>query len=323
MNIFDNFKRNLLLSLGISAFIFLTMAFYANFHELIKVLRLFNWLYLPIVLAMTFCNLLLRFFKWDFYLSQLAIPLGKKDSLTIFFSGLVMTVTPAKMGEVVKSYLLKQKNGTAMSLSAPIIVAERLTDFIALALLSTIGVITFHYGQKALAFMAFILMAAVVGARSKKIAMMILEPLTRLPILSNHAKRLFTAHQSIHALVASKNLLWATFLSLLGWLCECTGFLLVIKGFNVSFDIVQAVSIYSFATIMGAMLMMPGGLGATEASLTGLLIVTSNLSKAFAVSSTLLIRVCTLWFAVLLGSIVLLKNKDAWKTASEEEALNL
>ena len=48
--------------------------------------------------------------------------------------------------------------------------------------------------------------------------------------------------------------------------------------------------------------MLPGGLGATEASLTGLLIFL-NISKDISAASTIIIRICTLWFAVLLGII--------------------
>jgi uncharacterized protein (TIRG00374 family) len=48
--------------------------------------------------------------------------------------------------------------------------------------------------------------------------------------------------------------------------------------------------------------MLPGGLGATEASLTGLLILL-NIPKDISVASTFIIRVATLWFAVILGII--------------------
>jgi len=48
--------------------------------------------------------------------------------------------------------------------------------------------------------------------------------------------------------------------------------------------------------------MLPGGLGATEASLTGLLVLL-NIPKDVSAASTIIIRVCTLWFAVILGII--------------------
>ena len=54
---------------------------------------------------------------------------------------------------------------------------------------------------------------------------------------------------------------------------------------------------------------MPGGLGAADASVTGLLLLlvrAAPMSQPVAVAATLLIRFCTLWFGVLLGLPALL-----------------
>ena len=45
-----------------------------------------------------------------------------------------------------------------------------------------------------------------------------------------------------------------------------------------------------------------GGLGLTEITLAGLLL--QFMGEGFAASATLVIRLCTLWFAVLLGGVV-------------------
>ena len=50
--------------------------------------------------------------------------------------------------------------------------------------------------------------------------------------------------------------------------------------------------------------MLPGGLGVTEGSLTFLL-VQKQVATDVAVATTFLIRVVTLWFAVLVGIISL------------------
>lgn len=57
-----------------------------------------------------------------------------------------MSVTPGKIGEVFKSYLLKEQIGTPISKSAPIVFAERITDFLSLVLLSLTGALMFGYG---------------------------------------------------------------------------------------------------------------------------------------------------------------------------------
>jgi uncharacterized membrane protein YbhN (UPF0104 family) len=56
--------------------------------------------------------------------------------------------------------------------------------------------------------------------------------------------------------------------------------------------------------------MLPGGLGATEGSLTFMLI-RNHYPKNIAVASTFIIRVVTLWFAVLIGifSVTIYQNR--------------
>ena len=57
-----------------------------------------------------------------------------------------MTVTPGKVGEWLKSYLLKEVHGTPVTRSAPILLAERLTDSLALLIICGFGVVAF--GQR-------------------------------------------------------------------------------------------------------------------------------------------------------------------------------
>ena len=97
------------------------LAIYADFNEMVAVLRDFEWALLVPILLFTLFNYALRFFKWDVYLRLIgATGVPKMDSLLIFLSGLAMAMTPGKVGEVLKSYLLKQVRGTPISVSAPI-----------------------------------------------------------------------------------------------------------------------------------------------------------------------------------------------------------
>ncbi|HMS34771.1 MAG TPA: lysylphosphatidylglycerol synthase domain-containing protein [Ignavibacteria bacterium] len=48
--------------------------------------------------------------------------------------------------------------------------------------------------------------------------------------------------------------------------------------------------------------MLPGGLGLTEASLTGLMVLL-NIPKDISVASTFIIRIATLWFSVAVGIV--------------------
>ena len=93
-----------------------------------------------------------------------------------------------------------------------------------------------------------------------------------------------------------------TVLSLFSWCFECFGYYLILINFKIDVNLLWASFSYSFATVLGAVSMLPGGLGVTEGSLT-LLLIEKNYPKDLAVASTFIIRVVTLWFAVLIGII--------------------
>jgi uncharacterized protein (TIRG00374 family) len=100
-------------------------------------------------------------------------------------------------------------------------------------------------------------------------------------------------------------------LGLISWAGECLAFYLVLLGLGFAPDttlLLQATFILAMATLVGAASMLPGGLGAADASVTGLLLLlvrAAPMSQPVAVAATLLIRFCTLWFGVLLGLVAL------------------
>jgi uncharacterized protein (TIRG00374 family) len=56
----------------------------------------------------------------------------------------------------------------------------------------------------------------------------------------------------------------------------------------------------NWGAVTGALSMLPGGIGAAEGSMTSLLLLI-QVPKALATTATIIIRICTIWFAVLLG----------------------
>ncbi|MFZ6019822.1 MAG: lysylphosphatidylglycerol synthase domain-containing protein, partial [Chloroflexota bacterium] len=65
----------------------------------------------------------------------------------------------------------------------------------------------------------------------------------------------------------------------------------------------NAVFILAFSTVVGAVSALPGGLGASEASIAGMLVLVGGAAPAIASAATVIIRLATLWFGVSLGLI--------------------
>ncbi len=302
---FQKYKKRIIYSLVFGALVYLALSIYANLNELLVAFGQFNWVLFPLILFLSFCNYIARFFKWDYYTRVLGIKIERKLSFVIFLSSFIMAITPGKVGEVFKSYLLKEQNGTAISKSAPIILAERITDFLSLILLSLIGALMFGYETKLIFATGLFFVILILLISSKKISYSIIGFFEKFRFFSKVSHRVHIAYDSIYQMVKFKQLLITLVLSIISWFFECTGFYIVINSFGIEnlihINIFVATFIYGFATIAGAVTMLPGGLGATDASIAFLLISLQGVAENIAVAGTLIIRVATLWFAVIVG----------------------
>jgi uncharacterized protein (TIRG00374 family) len=108
------------------------------------------------------------------------------------------------------------------------------------------------------------------------------------------------------SLCRPKLLAMATSIAIPSWACECVGFALIVNAFPGSHvDVGLAMVIYAASTIAGALSFLPGGLGVTEGGMTILLVQSGHIEEPVALAATLLIRLATLWFGVLLGVVLL------------------
>lgn len=300
----NKLRQRILVSIVLAGVIYLAFTIYANFTQVLHAFGLFNWLLLPLLLLLSFLNYFARFLKWDFYLSIIRVEIKKIDSLSTFMSGLIMSVTPAKLGEVLKSVLVKEITGVPISKTAPIILAERITDFLSLLIIAITGAYLFDYGGKITIIVAIFFIALIFIISNKKIALPIINFAERISFIKKYIHNIHSAYESSYQLLKPKPLLQMTVLSLVAWGFECLGYYIILVNFDLNFGFLWAFFSYSFSTILGAISMLPGGLGLTEGSLTFLL-VQKQVTMDIAVVTTFIIRVVTLWFAVLVGIISL------------------
>jgi len=103
------------------------------------------------------------------------------------------------------------------------------------------------------------------------------------------------------------------------------GYYFVLAGFaGVDATPLVCLFLWSSTTLIGAVSFMPGGLGATEGSLAVLATrLVGGVTAPIALASTLLIRACTLWFAVLIGgiSLAIFMRDPAIRSASRDAEL--
>ncbi len=290
------------------------MIIYANFGNLLSAFEKFNWIFLPVIIILVTLAYFIRFIKWNFFLRNVDVHLPLKENLFVFFSGLSMTITPAKAGEVWKGWLIREINGENLSKTVPVVIVDRVTDVMGLIILSFSGILFYKSGIYVLLILIIVFTAFIIAIKSETIS-------TRLiSILEARAGRysgdIKDMHEIFQKSLTSKYLVGMSLLAVVPWLLECLSIFFVIHGFGQSINLVFSVFIYSFSTLLGAVSFIPGGLGVAEASLSGFLVL-FGLSSSIAVGAALIVRLATLWYGAILGFLVyLIFNKRIIKPKS-------
>lgn len=299
--------RRLLGVMLLAVAVYGAIVLYRGVGEVAGRFEAFAWASFAIACGLAFTNYLLRFLKWEFYLAVLGIRgVPKGESLLTFLSGFVLTVTPGKVGEVFKSLVLFQTRGVPVVRTAPIVVAERVTDLIAIILIIAVGSLSFPggLGWAAIGASAVAALLAIVGSR--RLSRRLTDVLPRLPGPAGRAgarvaPKLSQALDGLRDLTTPSRLAWPTLLSVAAWSLEGLGLWVILRGFGESPSVLLAGFFYATATLAGALVPVPGGLGVTEKLLEEQLARVGHVPSATATAAMLLIRFATLWFGVAIG----------------------
>jgi len=251
--------------------------------------------------ALSLFNYALRVARWQLYLRRLGHHLPWRFVSLTFMAGFAFTLSPGKLGELVRARYYQPK-GIALSRVTAAFFVERLLDLLAMILLAA-AVLT-----ELKAYQSFLWVAvALVGGL---LAMLALVPWPRVQAeLERHAHgKVVMAARSVVSMLASARqfltpglLLSGLLLGLVAWGAEAVGLKLVGDVIAPApLPLASAMGIYSVAIIVGALSFLPGGLGSTEAVMAALLFA-HGYTMPQAILLTLICRLLTLWLAVVIG----------------------
>jgi uncharacterized protein (TIRG00374 family) len=303
----------ILLGVAAGVAIYLGFAIWKGWRDVAGALASFSWWAALGGLGLAAANYLVRFLRWQYYLRVLKVAVPAGESFLVFLGGFALTVTPGKLGEAVKAFLLRESRGIPAARTAPIVIAERLTDLVGLLLLAMVGVFSFDVDRRFLAVGAALIGVGLLAVSVESVAKLGIRVAGQVPGVRKFAHRLDTFHQSTKALLRPGPLLVAVALSVVSWTFECVAFWLVVGGFpGAQVKMQAAVFIYSAMTVVGALSFLPGGLGATEAGMLSLLgKLGTGTTAGVSLAAVFVTRLCTLWFAVAvgLGALVLFARR--------------
>lgn len=293
-------SKKFLLLILLTVAVFVGLFSYGDFRDIGGQLSRFPVTYLLAALGLALVNYALRFLRWSYYLHFLKIRVPFVVSVLIFLAGLAMAITPGKAGELIKSYLLRDRVGVPVAESAPVVVMERLTDVISVVLLALLG-LTLLPLTVLLVLALVLVLIAVLGAL---IVTRRGDRLFDLPFIRRWRGGLRTSAEGMRRLAGPRPMTVAVILGAGAWFSEGVALWVILEGLDAQVSLLRALSIYAAATLVGAVSALPGGLVGTEGSMVAML-QQSGITRGAATAGTLLVRLVTLWFAVALGMVAL------------------
>jgi uncharacterized protein (TIRG00374 family) len=262
-----------------------------------------SWDLVLLACTASLVNYLLRITRWRIYLKRLGVEVPFRFAALTFTAGFAYTVSPGKVGEMVRARYFVPLGVPLRDVAAAFFV-ERFLDLVAMtALAALLFTASSHYQG--------VMVTVIVGA----VALLLTLTLVPWPAVSSWLKsaekipgplrtilaKVAGTLVSTRLLLSPGMLLTGFTLGFLAWGMEGVGFGLLSSMFPpMHLDAVSGVGIYAIASLVGGISFLPGGLGSTEAVMMALL-ATHGYSVAQALLITLTCRLVTLWLGVGLG----------------------
>ncbi|TFG31055.1 flippase-like domain-containing protein [Candidatus Thorarchaeota archaeon] len=303
--------RNIAIFIVISMIVFGLVGVYGDPVLVFQALSAIPWYWvLPVMMTLSFLNYIFRYFKWQYFLKRIDVNLSHRDSFSIFLAGFTLTTTPGKIGEAVKGYFVQALDGTPVVKTIPIVVSERVTDLLAMVMLALVGfTLGVNTGDQLLTVL--ILGGAVLGGAivlgSKTFYQKILAKLTSMGPLKRFQDSCDVLEDTMTKTLSPKPMLFSTVISVPGWFMECLELwllLAILTGQPLTLSLLLiSTFVHATASIIGAVSFLPGGVGTYEATSVALISIILLVGSTIASAATILIRVMTLWFSVIVGFI--------------------
>ena len=260
---------------------------------------------IPIILLLVTSGWFVIFFKWHLLLRNAKIFIPVKDSFLIFTSGFAFTIIPGKVGELVKSQLLKTKFGIARSKTVPIIILEQFYTAIGIVTLAYFGIWYFELGVYVLGLFTVILIFVFILLSSRKAFNKTASLLEKRKFTSKFVEPLSSSYDAIKNGTRGPIAFYASGLSILFWLMEAISVYFILLAFGIeTIGFLTIISTYTTSIMLGILSFLPIGLGVVEGTLASFFTMHS-IDVSLALTIVIIIRLFTRWYGVSFGFIAL------------------
>ena len=249
--------------------------------------------FLPIIIILVTCSWFVLFARWHLLLVNSKIFIPKKNSFVIYLSGIALTIIPGKVGELVKSQLLKTKFGIPRSKTVPIVILEQFYTLVGLIVISFFGIWYFELGTYVIGFFTAVLVFSFILISSKRIFNKLMVILEKRKITSKFVEPLSLSYDTIRKSIRGPIVFYATALTSIFWLLEAVTVYFVLLSFGVDgIEFLMVIPTYATSIMLGFLSFLPMGLGVVEGSLVSFFSL-QGIEVSLSLTLVIIIRIFT------------------------------
>jgi hypothetical protein len=271
-----------------------------------------NIFLLAIAFILTLLNIIVKIFRWKYLSSLYGVEIDFNDSgRVVVGSFFISGITPAKVGDVIKAYIMKKKFALPLIDGVAGILYERVFELLLLFIMS-LGV--FYLGMSAKNYLILqvatiiVIFIGIAYIFSDRILCLAQKFLIRTKILSAGCEDLKI--RKISPIDALKVFI----LTGLAMGLEFIRLWIVVLAFGFNMNIIHLSIFICLAVLIGLLSQIPVGIGVVEGSLSTFL-TDAGLPGYYAFGIVLVDRIISIYFVMAIG---LIYYKWALKAAMEE-----
>ena len=265
----------------------------------------FKMEFVPYIILLVTGNWYILFLRWHLLLKHSKINVPIKENILIYISSFAFSIIPGRVGELIKSQLLKEKFGIPRTQTVPIVLTEQLYTVVGIVIISMLGIWNFEVALYVMSIFGSILVFVFVLISSKTLFDKFVSMASRRKFLSKFVEPLSESYDVIQKSTRGSIFFYASALSVFFWFIEVIVVYLVLLSFGITYlDLFNLIPTYTTSIILGVASFLPLGVGVVEGSLAGFFILL-GINVSMSLSLVIVIRIFTRWYTISVGFIAL------------------
>lgn len=259
----------------------------------------FHLAVIPAVVVLSLGYYVLQGVRWDLLLSAVGVHLRMRDTVTLNVAGQATALLP--LGELTRAVFVTEASGAEFGSVVATVTVQELLYTLILIILAAPGLLALHAAAPgiaaALLLTGLIFLSLTWCPAYRRLRWLV----AHTPLLRRIVDEVDALHNDTTLLMRKPGTLGWSWLSVAGAASTVTVFWLIAGALSPgTLSWTQAAYVYALSNIAGALSLIPGGIGAYEASVAGLL-VAAGMDPATAGAVALVQRVADKGLATMLG----------------------